>query len=177
MAWLSPAFSHVSLCIKFSCFDLPAIFNKTSKSHWSRWDCSAGLWGRETQLESRGFKMCLALILSHVRMNPFIPRILSSSDTLAQGSLCPLWGQDVGRCYLEESKLINLDGTCPQTAGSKCWFHHIWICSHIIWVNSPLFIHHPMPIFSIMHAQCLNSQFHAHLLWFFPLFLRFCFLF
>lgn len=70
----------------FYAFDLVIIFNKTSKSHWSHLNYAAGLQERKTQLESPGFKICLALIISHVHMNPFIPRILSSSDMLAQGS-------------------------------------------------------------------------------------------
>lgn len=69
----------------FYTFDLAVIFNKTSKSRWSHLNYSAGLRER-TQWESRGFKICLALIISHVHMNPFIPRKLSSSDMLPQGS-------------------------------------------------------------------------------------------
>lgn len=66
--------------------DILVIFNKTSKSYWSHLNYAAGLRERKTQLESWGFKICLALITSHVHVNPFIPTILSSSDMLAQGS-------------------------------------------------------------------------------------------
>lgn len=131
---------------------------------WSHLNYLTGLRERKTELESWGFKLCLTLIISHFHMNPFIPRILSSSGTLAQGSpQSPLFLGISPVLFRGIQTVINLDA--KRQDGSASSRHPESI--RVIWVILlPSFIGSCY----LLHCAHLISQFMASCSFFTALF-------